>query len=211
VSRIATGTAFPWVNDRLVKRVRITFKIGIWWTLEEMGYLRPFHKGLRFAWSNAHGRCPGNREFHLLSIPQTTQEVFDQLLGCFDVLRGHVGERSRSGALAVKAFEFSRLFGVRFHAPMCARVMRDGRQLGDFVRTDLVVRVVDRWEFDVPTVAAVTAAIGDDVAGKPQCVFSCRGEEMARTTTVDADDFFGWRTCERVGEIGVRHGHFKCG
>jgi len=33
---------------------------------------------------------------------------------------------------------------------MCARLMRDGRQLGDLVRTDLVVHVVDRWELDVP-------------------------------------------------------------
>jgi len=71
---------------------------------------------------------------------------------------------------------------------MCARVMRDGRQLGELVRTDLVVHVVERRELDVPTVAAVTAAIGDDVAGEPQCVFTCRGEEMARATTVDADD-----------------------
>ena len=89
--------------------------------------------------------------------------------------------------------------------------MRDGRQLGDFVRRALCGRVVDRWEFDVPSVAAITAAIGDDVAGEPQCVFSSRGEEMAWTTTVNTDDLFGWRTRERVGEIGVRHGHFKCG
>lgn len=89
--------------------------------------------------------------------------------------------------------------------------MRDGRQLGDLVRTDLVVRVVDRWEFNVPSVAAVTAAIGDDVASKPQRVFACRGEEMAWATTVDADDLFCWRTRERIGEIGVRHGHSKCG
>jgi len=33
---------------------------------------------------------------------------------------------------------------------MCAQMMRDGRQLGDLVRTDLVVHVVDRWELDVP-------------------------------------------------------------
>lgn len=94
---------------------------------------------------------------------------------------------------------------------MCAQMMRDGRQLGDLVRTDLVVRVVDRWEFNVPAVAAVTAAIGNDVAGEPQCVFTCWGEEMARTTTVDADDLFCRRTRERIGEIGVRHGHSKCG
>jgi len=86
--------------------------------------------------------------------------------------------------------------------------MRDGRQLGDLVRTDLVVRVVDRWEFDVPSVAAVTAAIGDDVAGEPQCVFTCRGEEMAWATTVDADDLFCWRTRERVGQVGVCHVKF---
>ena len=79
------------------------------------------------------------------------------------------------------------------------------------MRSALRGRVVDRWEFDVPAVAAVTAAIRDDVAGEPQCVFAWRGEEMARTTAVDADDLVGRRTRKRVGEIGVRHGHFKCG
>ena len=93
---------------------------------------------------------------------------------------------------------------------MCARFVRDGRQLELFVRRALCSRVVDRWEFDVPAVAAVTAAIRDDVAGEPQCVFAWRGEEMTRTTAVDADDLFGRRTRERVGEIGVGH-RFQCG
>ena len=113
MSRIATGTTLPWVNDRLVKRVRVTFKIGIGRTLEEMGDFSSIDPRLRFAWGNAHGRCPGDRELHLLSVSQTAQEVLNQLLRCFDVLRGHVGERSRSGALAVKGIAGRRLICMR--------------------------------------------------------------------------------------------------
>jgi hypothetical protein len=115
VSRIATSAALPWVNDCLVERLRsdVTCKIRIGRTLEEIGDFSSIDPRLRFAWGNAHGRCPGNREFHLLSIPQTAEEVFDQLLGCFDVLRGHVGERSRSGALAVKGIAGRRLICMR--------------------------------------------------------------------------------------------------
>ena len=84
-------------------------------------------------------------------------------------------------------------------------------KLDELGRRALRDRVVDRWEFDIPTVATVTAAIRDDVAGEPQCVFAWLGEEMARATAVDADDLFGRWTRKRVGEIGIRHGHFKCG
>ncbi len=75
--RIATGTTLPWVNDRLVKRVRVTFKIGIGRTLEEMGDFSSIDPCLRFAWGNAHGWCPGNRELHFFAILQTTQEVLN--------------------------------------------------------------------------------------------------------------------------------------
>ena len=61
---------------------------------------------------------------------------------------------------------------------------------------ELVGRVLDRGQFDVPAVAAVSAAIGDDVADEPLAVLAGWSEQVARAAAVDADDLF----CRRLGQ-----------
>lgn len=95
--------------------------------------------------------------------------------------------------------------GQRFHCPdVCS-----GGPLWSLMNTSpsqqLVGCILDRGQFDVPAVAAVSAAVGDDVAGEPQCVFARWGEEVAWAAAVDADDLFGRGTGEWIGDVGVGH------